>query len=92
MKQRVTVTVPSVGKLPANLQTLALLKYYQQISNHTRIKSNNSLLLKVKPFCYKVMPTFVDHQKMSGNKESLKHSSSCLKPIAVESQLEIKYN
>ena len=52
----------SVGKLPANLQTLALWKYYQQTSNHTRIKSNNKLKpLLLKPFCFKVMTIFVTH-------------------------------
>ena len=49
----------SVGEIPANLQTFALLKYYQQTSNHKRIKSNNRILLKT--FCFKVMTNFVTH-------------------------------
>ena len=72
------------------LWTLGLSKYYQQTSNHTRIKSNNSHLLK--PFCFKVMTIFVTHcchLTCGSKKSSLKHS---LKPMTVESQLEIKYN
>ena len=49
----------SFSTIPANLRTLALWKYYQQMSNHTRIKSNNRLLLK--PFCFKVKTIFVTH-------------------------------
>ena len=45
--------------IPANLLTLALWKYYQQTSNHTRIKSNNRVLPK--SFWFKVMTIFVTH-------------------------------
>ena len=51
----------SVGKIAANLRILTLWKYYQQTSNHTRIKINNRLLLK--PFCFKVMTIFVTHSR-----------------------------
>ena len=83
--------------IPANLWTLAPWKYYQQTSNQTRIKSINKLSLK--PFCFKVMTIFVTHshcfttfRKRLVAKVLLKHNSSCLKVIVVESQLEIKYS
>ena len=49
----------SVPKIPAKLWILTLRKYYQQTSNHTRIKNNNRLLLK--PFCFIILTTFVTH-------------------------------
>ena len=80
----------SVDKIPANLRTLAFWKYHQQMSNHTRIKSNNRILLE--PFCYNFCNSwspFDTFQMTSGNKRV---HWNCLKPIAVESQLEMKYN
>ena len=71
--RRVTVIVLSVSKIPANLWTLTLWKYYQQASTHTRIKSNNRLLLKL--FCFKSYDNFCNSrspfhnfQKTSGSK------------------------
>ena len=77
---------------PTNIGTLKILP--------ADVKSyigNNMLLLK--PSCFKVMTIFVTHSCLLTNfrwglvaKDSLKHSSSCLKPIAIDSQLEMKYN
>ena len=90
----VCLSVYLCSKNFSDLWTLALWKYYQQTSNHTRFNSNNRLLLKL--FCFKVMTIFVSHGRCFTTfrrrlvaKSSLKHTS-CLKPV--ELMLEIKSN
>ena len=101
MKRRVTVIRFSVcayvcvfHQISGQLATLGLLMSYQYIWNYTRIKIKDRLFLK--PFCYKVMTVFANYDchfttfwRLLG---TWKNNSSCLKAIAVESQLYIKSN